>query len=135
MEITEFSNVMQILSDIRPDFVYNLAAQSFVVDSFRHPMITTQINYIGVLNILESIKVLKLDTKVFQPSTSEMLATQQSAAHSTIPDVGSAAVGNAFITTTHSTTLSRSQLSSGIGKGWAMRMCDNFNIKIEGKFE
>ena len=72
MEITEFSNVMQILSDIRPDFVYNLAAQSFVVDSFRHPMITTQINYIGVLNILESIKVLKLDTKVFQPSTSEM---------------------------------------------------------------
>ena len=53
MEITEFSNVIQTLSDIRPDFIYNLAAQSFVVDSFRHPIITNQTNYVAVLNILE----------------------------------------------------------------------------------
>ena len=77
MEITEFSNVIQTLSDIRPDFIYNLAAQSFVVDSFRHPIITNQTNYVGVLNILESIRVLKLDTKLFQPSTSEMYGQQR----------------------------------------------------------
>ena len=76
LEISEFSNVMQILSDIRPDYIYNLAAQSFVIDSFRHPIITTQTNYIGVLNILESIKILKLKTKFFQPSTSEMYGPQ-----------------------------------------------------------
>ena len=77
LEITEFSNVIQILSDVRPDFIYNLAAQSFVVDSFRHPIITNQTNYVGVLNILESIRVLKLDTKLFQPSTSEMYGEQR----------------------------------------------------------
>ena len=84
LEITEFSNVMQILSDVRPNYVYNLAAQSFVVDSFRHPIITTQINYIGVLNILESIRLLKLDTKVFQPSTSEMYGDGTGAALSEV---------------------------------------------------
>ena len=72
LEITEFSNVMQVLSDVRPNYIYNLAAQSFVVDSFRHPIITTQINYIGVLNLLESTRILKLGAKIFQPSSSEM---------------------------------------------------------------
>lgn len=72
LEISDFSNVIQILSDVRPDYIYNLSAQSFVVDSFKHPIITTQTNYIGVLNMLEAIKLLKLDVKFFQPSTSEM---------------------------------------------------------------
>lgn len=76
MEITEFSNVIKVLSDIRPDYLYNLAAQSFVVDSFRHPIMTNQINYVGVLNILECIRILKLDTKIFQPSTCEMYGDQ-----------------------------------------------------------
>lgn len=76
MEITEFSNVIKVLSDVRPDYLYNLAAQSFVVDSFRHPIMTNQINYVGVLNILECIRILRLDTKVFQPSTSEMYGDQ-----------------------------------------------------------
>ena len=76
LEITEFSNVLQVLSDVRPDYIYNLAAQSFVIDSFRHPLITNQTNYVGVLNILECIKLLKLDTKIFQPSTSEMYGEQ-----------------------------------------------------------
>ena len=75
LEITEFSNVMQVLSDVRPNYIFNLAAQSFVVDSFRHPIITTQINYIGVLNILESMRILKLDAKIFQPSSSEMYSS------------------------------------------------------------
>jgi GDPmannose 4,6-dehydratase len=76
MEITEFSNVIKVLSDVRPDYLYNLAAQSFVVDSFRHPIMTNRVNYEGVLNILESIRILNLDTKIFQPSTSEMYGDQ-----------------------------------------------------------
>lgn len=77
LEITEFSNVLQVLSDVRPDYIYNLSAQSFVVDSFRHPLITNQTNYVGVLNLLECIRILKLDTKFFQPSTSEMYGDQK----------------------------------------------------------
>ena len=77
LEVTEFSNVLQVLSDIRPDYIYNLSAQSFVVVSFRHPIITNQTNYFGVLNLLECIRILKLDTKFFQPSTSEMYGEQQ----------------------------------------------------------
>ena len=76
MEITEFSNVINLLSDIRPDHIYNLSAQSFVVDSFRHPIMTNQVNYVGVLNILESVRILRLDAKIFQPSTSEMYGDQ-----------------------------------------------------------
>lgn len=76
LEISEFSNVLQVLSDIRPDYIYNLSAQSFVIDSFRHPIITNQTNYIGLLNILECVRLLKLDTKLFQPSTSEMYGDQ-----------------------------------------------------------
>ena len=78
MEITEFSNVISVLSDVRPDYLYNLSAQSFVVDSFRHPIMTSQINYVGVLNILECVRILRLDTKIFQPSTSEMYGDQTS---------------------------------------------------------
>ena len=90
LEITEFSNVIQVLSDIRPDYVYNLAAQSFVVDSFRHPLMTNQTNYVGVLNILESIRVLKLDTKLFQPSTSEMYGDQAGATVSELSNINPA---------------------------------------------
>ena len=71
-ELTEFANVFQILRDIRPDTIYNLAAQSFVEDSFKYPHLTSQINYFGVLNILEAIRILGFDSKIYQASTSEM---------------------------------------------------------------
>ena len=77
LEITELSQVIEVLSAVKPDYIYNLAAQSFVMDSFTHPIITTQVNYLGVLNLLESIRLLKLDTKVFQPSSSDMFGEQK----------------------------------------------------------
>lgn len=72
LEITDSSNVMSVLLEHKPDLVFNLAAQSFVQDSFRHPVLTTQINYLGPLNFLESIRLLKLDTVFFQASSSEI---------------------------------------------------------------
>ena len=77
LEITEFPNVIQVLSDIRPDYIYNFSAQSFVMDSFTHPITTTQVNYIGVLNLLESLKILNLDSRFLQPSSSEMYGSQE----------------------------------------------------------
>ena len=72
LEITEFSNVLSILRELKPNYIYNLAAQSFVEDSFRHPALTTNVNYMGVLNFLEAIKILNLDCSFYQASTSEM---------------------------------------------------------------
>ena len=72
LEITEFSNVFRSLRDIRPNMIYNLAAQSFVEDSFKHPHLTSSVNYLGVLNFLEAINLIGLETAFYQASTSEM---------------------------------------------------------------
>lgn len=72
LEITEFSNVFTTLKNLKPDLIFNLAAQSFVQDSFKHPILTSEINYIGTLNILEAIKITGIKSKFYQASTSEM---------------------------------------------------------------
>jgi GDPmannose 4,6-dehydratase len=72
LEITEFSNIFNVLRDLKPDYIYNFAAQSFVQESFSNPILTSNINFIGVLNFLESIKILELDCSFFQASTAEM---------------------------------------------------------------
>lgn len=72
MEVTEFANVQAVLGEVKPDMIFNLAAQSFVADSFAFPHYTSEVNYLGVLNILEAMKILKLDAKLYQASTSEM---------------------------------------------------------------
>lgn len=72
LEVTEFANVQSVLGEIRPDLIFNLAAQSFVADSFKFPHYTSEVNYMGVLNILEAMRLLKLDAKLYQASTSEM---------------------------------------------------------------
>ena len=72
LEITEFSNVFYTIKDIKPDLIFNLAAQTFVEVSFKHPILTTEINYIGTLNLLEAIKITGVKSKMYQASTSEM---------------------------------------------------------------
>jgi len=72
LEITEFSNVFYTIKKIKPNLIFNLAAQSFVEDSFKHPILTSEINYIGALNFLEAIKITGVESKIYQASTSEM---------------------------------------------------------------
>jgi GDPmannose 4,6-dehydratase len=72
LEITEFSNVFVTLKNLKPDLIFNLAAQSFVEDSFKHPILTSEVNYLGTLNILEAIKITGIKSKLYQASTSEM---------------------------------------------------------------
>lgn len=69
--LDEYS-IMDAISSVRPDEVYNLAAQSFVPTSFRQPMLTAQYDGLGPLRILEAIRRLKPDTRFYQASTSEM---------------------------------------------------------------
>ena len=77
MDLLELTNIMRVIEKVQPDEVYNLAAQSFVGASFEQPILTSEIDAIGVLKILEAIRTLKPDTKFYQASTSEMFGKVQ----------------------------------------------------------
>jgi len=71
-DMTDESSLYQVVRTIRPTEVYNLAAQSFVRASFDQPKLTTEINALGVLYLLNAIKMFSPTTKFYQASTSEM---------------------------------------------------------------
>ena len=76
-DVTDEGSLNNIIREIKPDEIYNLAAQSFVPASWTQPTSTTNINSIGTLNILESIKNFSPKTKFYQASTSEMFGKVQ----------------------------------------------------------
>lgn len=71
-DLVDLSSAYRIISDINPDEIYNLAAQSFVGVSFSQPIATAQITGIGALNLLEAIRTINPKIKFYQASTSEM---------------------------------------------------------------
>ncbi|MEM7017880.1 MAG: GDP-mannose 4,6-dehydratase, partial [Pseudomonadota bacterium] len=71
-ELLEQGNVVNVINKVQPDEVYNLAAQSFVGTSFDQPLYTSDVNYLGVIRILEAIRQTKRDIAFYQASTSEM---------------------------------------------------------------
>jgi GDPmannose 4,6-dehydratase len=77
MDLLELTNIIRVIEKIKPDEVYNLAAQSFVQTSFEQPIITTDINAMGVLRLLEAIRIIKPKTKFYQASSSEMFGKVQ----------------------------------------------------------
>ena len=76
-ELTELSEIYQLLRKYKFDYIYNLAAMSFVGTSFNQPISTANANYIGALNILESIRITNKETRFYQASTSEMFGKVQ----------------------------------------------------------
>lgn len=80
-DVTDFNSVQTILKENQPDEVYNLSAQSHVGTSFKQPILTTEINYVGVLNLLEVLRNdthLRNGTRFYQASTSEMFGANYS---------------------------------------------------------
>lgn len=73
-DLTDSSNLTRILSEIRPDEVYNLGAQSHVAVSFEAPEYTADVDAIGTLRLLEAIRFLGMEktTRFYQASTSEL---------------------------------------------------------------
>ncbi|MFZ2649354.1 MAG: GDP-mannose 4,6-dehydratase [Burkholderiaceae bacterium] len=73
-DLTDSSNLMRIVQQIRPDEIYNLAAQSHVAVSFEVPEYTADADGLGTLRILEAMRILGLQTKTrfYQASTSEL---------------------------------------------------------------
>ena len=72
LDITDLSSCIHILEKTMPDEVYNLAAQSFVGLSFEAPVATSNITGLGVLNLLEAIRIVNKKIKFYQASTSEL---------------------------------------------------------------
>lgn len=71
-DLTDQKSLMSAITIAQPDEIYNLAAQSFVGSSWEIPNQTSEVNAIGVLNILEAIRQVKPDARFYQASTSEM---------------------------------------------------------------
>jgi GDPmannose 4,6-dehydratase len=78
-DLTDSSNLTRILSEVRPDEVYNLGAQSHVAVSFESPEYTADVDALGALRLLEAIRFLGLEktTRYYQASTSELYGLVQ----------------------------------------------------------
>jgi len=71
-DMTDQSSLITALMESKPDEIYNLAAQSFVGTSFRQPVLTADVNGLGVVRLLDAARSTVPDAKVYQASTSEL---------------------------------------------------------------
>ena len=73
-DLTDSTNLIRIIQEVRPDEIYNLGAQSHVAVSFDSPEYTADVDALGTLRILEAIRILGLEkkTRYYQASTSEL---------------------------------------------------------------
>ncbi len=73
-DLIDSANILKIIQKIQPDEIYNLGAQSHVAVSFETPEYTANCDALGILRILEAVKILNLTkkTKIYQASTSEL---------------------------------------------------------------
>ena len=71
-DLTDLTSLISIIQQSQPDEIYNLAAQSHVRVSFDQPIYTAQATGIGTLNLLEAIRLIKPNVKMYQASSSEM---------------------------------------------------------------
>ena len=74
-DVTDPSSINHIVNEYKPDEWYNLCGQTHVATSFKQPLYTFQVNSVGVLNVLESIRLLSPKTKLLQASSSEMFGS------------------------------------------------------------
>jgi GDPmannose 4,6-dehydratase len=71
-DVTDLGTSIRLIEDTQAGEVYNLAAQSFVAVSFKQPATTGQVTGLGVLNLLEAIRIVNPKVRFYQASTSEM---------------------------------------------------------------
>jgi len=76
-DLIDAASTIRMISEISPDEIYNLAAQSFVHVSFDQPLATSMITGIGVTHMLEAIRIVNKDIKFYQASTSELYGKVQ----------------------------------------------------------
>jgi GDPmannose 4,6-dehydratase len=74
-DLTDASALVNLLRDVQPDEVYNLGAQSHVKVSFETPEYTGDVSGLGAMRLLEAVRAARLDTRVYQASTSELFGS------------------------------------------------------------
>lgn len=70
--LLDISGLMRTMREVKPDEVYNLAAQSFVKSSWHQPILTSQVTGLGVAHVLEAIRLEVPEARFYQASSSEM---------------------------------------------------------------
>ncbi|MBP89928.1 MAG: GDP-mannose 4,6-dehydratase [Planctomycetaceae bacterium] len=76
-DLIDQNSLTRLLSDVRPDEVYNLAAQSFVPTSWSQPILTAETTGLGVTRLLEAIRMVDTNIRFYQASSSEMFGRVQ----------------------------------------------------------
>jgi GDPmannose 4,6-dehydratase len=71
-DLHDLSSLIRLVNEIEPDEVYNLAAQSFVGTSWHQPILTAQVTALGVVNLLEAVRLARPHARFYQASSSEM---------------------------------------------------------------
>lgn len=79
-DMTDINSLISALRSVKPDEIYNLAAQSHVQVSFELPFYTAQADGVGVMSLLEAVRILDLPARVYQASTSELYSGDPSEA-------------------------------------------------------
>jgi GDPmannose 4,6-dehydratase len=106
-DLTDASSLRTILEQIRPDEVYNLAAQSHVGISFNNPLTTLDINALGTLRLLDAIRDMKLNCKFYQASSSEMFGASPPPQNESTPFKPQSPYGVSKVAAFHLTKLYR----------------------------
>lgn len=75
--LLDLSGLCRTMQEVRPDEVYNLAAQSFVMSSWQQPILTAQVTGVGALNVLEAVRLMVPEARFYQASSSEMFGLVQ----------------------------------------------------------
>lgn len=75
--LTDLSGLIRVFQEVRPQEVYNLAAQSFVKSSWQQPVLTGTVTGIGVANVLEAVRLVCPEARFYQASSSEMFGLIQ----------------------------------------------------------
>ncbi len=75
--LLDLSGLIRTMTDVKPDEVYNLAAQSFVRSSWQQPILSGQVTGIGVANMLEAVRLIRPGARFYQASSSEMYGMVQ----------------------------------------------------------
>ena len=81
-DLSDLSSLIRIMSEVKPDEVYNLAAQSFVHASWQQPLLTGSITGLGAVNVLEAVRLAHPAARFYQASSSEMFGKIQEAMQS-----------------------------------------------------
>lgn len=84
-DVTDYASMVKIIGDIKPDYLYNMAAMSHVAVSFENPLYTAQATGVSALNVLEAIKQTSPKTAVLQASSSEMFGLAPAPQSETTP--------------------------------------------------